>query len=369
MRILHWASHFPPCVGGIETQVKLLAEEQVRRGHDVGVITSYIVKRDAPAQERLGGVDIHRWPLLQGFMTRDLVLIARLRNEVAAVVKSFGAAVHHLHLPGTIGFYAEPLIARLRLPLVVTMHATADQRVNGDACGILLRAANRVSAVSRATCLTLAQYEIAPGKLVLIPNGLPIEPEAAATSASRPHVVALGRIVRDKGFDVFIDALAQLVGAGHDLVATIAGEGPELDRLMTQARALGLESRVSFPGPLDRAAVLALYREASVVVMPSRWEEPFGLVALEAQIAGRPIVASNVGGVPEFVVDGVTGLLVPKEDPAALARAIERVLAEPELARTITQAARAAAIAQFSIERCAADYEALYREVAEERRA
>ncbi len=96
--------------------------------------------------------------------------------------------------------------------------------------------------------------------------------------------------------------------------------------------------------------------------MPSRWAEPFGLVALEAQLAGRPVVASRVGGVPEFVIDGETGLLVPPDDPVALAAALRRLVADPLLARQLTLAARAQAVDKFSIARCAAEYEAVYRD-------
>ena len=363
MRILHWSSLFPPDVGGIETQVSLLAQEQVRRGHTVAVITSHTGRGEADVFD-VGGVEVHRWPLVRAFMKLDLVATARLRKELAGAVKSFQADVQHLHLPGTIGFFAEPLVARAGLPFVTTMHAAHDQYIQtSKAFHLLVRASRGVAAVSRAALeASLEIYGLERGRIALIENGLPIEAAAPLPVGVPHHVVALGRLVRDKGFDVFLEAIALLVGQGHDVIATVAGVGPEVEGLAAQAKSLGLESRLRFPGALVREQVLALYREASVVAMPSRWEEPFGLVALEAQIAGRPVVASRVGGLPEFVIDEVTGLLVPKEDPAALARAIARLLGDPPLVRRVTAAAREAAIARFSVARCAREYDALYAE-------
>ncbi len=100
--------------------------------------------------------------------------------------------------------------------------------------------------------------------------------------------------------------------------------------------------------------------------MPSRWEEPFGLVAVEAALMARPVVASRVGGLAEVVADGETGLLVDKEDPAALARAVTHLLKNPATAERMGQAARRRARELFGFDRQVDAYDGLYQRLAEE---
>ena len=126
-----------------------------------------------------------------------------------------------------------------------------------------------------------------------------------------------------------------------------------------------LADRVDFLGLLDDDAMLAEIAAASVVLVPSRIIEGFALVALEAAHLGRPVVATDVGGLSETVIDGVTGLLVPPEDADALATAVDRLLAAPDRAATMGTAARLAA-ARFDVDECAGAYTDAYRELGAE---
>jgi glycosyltransferase involved in cell wall biosynthesis len=162
-------------------------------------------------------------------------------------------------------------------------------------------------------------------RLSVIPNG--VEPErftdGPAYAHPRPYVAAVGRLVAHKGLDVLLEAFAHLAAPEVDLL--IAGDGPERPRLEALRDRLGLGVRVHLLGAVDGTSVASLYRGARLVACPSRWEG-LPLVCLEAMASGRAVVASRVDGIPDAVRDGETGLLVPPEDPVALAAALRTLL-------------------------------------------
>jgi glycosyltransferase involved in cell wall biosynthesis len=164
-------------------------------------------------------------------------------------------------------------------------------------------------------------------------------------------LLAVARLTRQKGLDVAVRALATLP---DDTVLVVLGEGPERPALEQLALDVGAERRVFLPGRVPDVA--AWLRRASVLVHPARWEG-FGLGVLEAMLAELPVVASRVSSLPELVLDGRTGLLVPPEDPPALAAAVVQALEQPGLGR----AGRNHARAEFSVARMADRTVALYR--------
>jgi glycogen(starch) synthase len=177
----------------------------------------------------------------------------------------------------------------------------------------------------------------------------------------RPRLVCAGRLVSDKGFDIALAAMASLVARFPRLQMTIVGDGPARGQLERQALALGLGKTVTFAGWVDPGQIPAFMKSATIVVMPSRWEEAFGLVALEAALMGRPVVATRVGGLPEVVVDRETGLIVQKDDSEALADAIASLLDQAQQAMAMGNAGRLRAQQIFSLQRYVDAYDALYR--------
>lgn len=164
---------------------------------------------------------------------------------------------------------------------------------------------------------------------------------AVAPAPDRATLVALGRLHTNKGFDVLLRALALL----PDATLALAGEGPERGALETLAAELGIAGRVRFLG--WRQDTGALLKAAEVFVCPSR-HEPLGNVVIEAWSAARPVVAAAVDGPRELIADGEDGLLVPKDDPAALAAAIAALLADPQRAARLAEAGRARFAADFA---------------------
>jgi glycosyltransferase involved in cell wall biosynthesis len=192
---------------------------------------------------------------------------------------------------------------------------------------LLARRADRVIAITAA----LARFQIErvglpPDKVEVIHYGLDDVPQAWGPNPSDPVpadarvLLCVCRLERQKGVDVAIRALSDVDGA-H---LVVLGEGPERPELEQLARELDVP--VYLPGRVPD--VSAWLRRASLLVHPARWEG-FGLALLEAMLAGLPVVATRVSSIPEIVVDGETGLLVPPDDAAALARAVNQVLTQP----------------------------------------
>ncbi|MBW3578440.1 MAG: glycosyltransferase family 1 protein [Actinobacteria bacterium] len=171
------------------------------------------------------------------------------------------------------------------------------------------------------------------------------EPATASVGRHRRRLVCAGRLVPEKGFDVALRAFAEVAPEFRHVQLDIAGAGPERDRLRSLTDRLGLSDRVVFHGWLPAGTMPTLFSGAVAAVLPSRVEEGLGMVLVEAGTAGCALIGSDLGGIPELVEPGVTGLLVPPDDPEALADAFRRVLSDPEEARRFGVGARDRALA------------------------
>ena len=163
-----------------------------------------------------------------------------------------------------------------------------------------------------------------------------------------PRILYVGQLIRGKGVDLLLRALPHL---SCEFFATIVGMGNAERKLRAVCHGLGLTPRVHFQGWVDHQELDAYYREAKVVVVPSRWPEPFGMVGLEAMHRARPVVGFGVGGIPDWLEHEVTGLLVPEQDVQGLARALERVLTDTELADTLGKNGHERVLSKYSFER------------------
>jgi len=186
-------------------------------------------------------------------------------------------------------------------------------------------------------------------------NGVRVLPNPAPAVATEPRPPApgparflfLGRMVSEKGVCHLVEALAQTQsGCALD----IAGSGPEETDANRLTRTHHLADRVTLHGWVRPEEVARLIGQARGVVVPSVWPEPAGMVAIEAAVHGRATIASSVGGLPEIVVDGLTGLLVPPGDPPALARALDRLSENGDEAAAMGAAARARGVLEYSVE-------------------
>jgi glycosyltransferase involved in cell wall biosynthesis len=213
---------------------------------------------------------------------------------------------------------------------------------------ICVAEAEQALGISKRTCR--------PGRTVVIPNGVAVAVEA---SSDRPPgvstIVSVGRLKAPKDFGTLVDALSRVT---QDYRAVIVGDGPDRQSVESAVEAAGLRDRVELVG--ERSDVREVLSHADLFVLSSR-SEAMPMSVLEAMAEGLPVVAADVGGVAEVVIDEETGLLVPPEDAAALAAAIERLLADRELRVALGARGLERARTTFSLERFRADHLRAYR--------
>jgi glycosyltransferase involved in cell wall biosynthesis len=203
-------------------------------------------------------------------------------------------------------------------------------------------------------------------------GGLAVDRPIAPGVASRqprpplsgpPTVGFAGRLAPEKGADVLLRAMRCVIGRVPDARLVVAGEGPESRSLRMLAADLGIGDRTRFLGHLAPPDLDAAFAAAWVQALPSVWDEPFGLVALEAMMRGTAVVASAAGGLAESVVHGETGLLVPGNDPDALAAALVRILSSRETAEAMGAAGRRRALSEFQESNYIEAFVQIYREL------
>ena len=349
MRVAHL--HRIRGIGGSERHLLTLLPALAELGAE-----PVLLGLDDPAWDVAPFYEALEVPAVHVAAPRDLDPLLAVR--VARALRSLRPDVVHTHLVHADLYGA---LAAGRRPLVSTKHNDDPFRSGPfrHAERLLTRRAGRVIAITEALRrFNVEQVGLPPEKVTTIHYGLDEPPVAWGENALElpdgPLLVAVARLVPQKGVDVAVRALA-----GLDATLVVLGEGPERAPLEELARALG--ARVVLPGRVPD--VTAVLRRADALVHPARWEG-FGLGVLEAMLCSLPVVAARVSAIPEIVGDGETGLLVPPDDPAALRRAIERLLGDADLRRRLGEAGRERARTEFSVERMASCTLAVYRELA-----
>jgi glycosyltransferase involved in cell wall biosynthesis/peptidoglycan/xylan/chitin deacetylase (PgdA/CDA1 family) len=219
-------------------------------------------------------------------------------------------------------------------------------------------AAHRIVANSRAAAERLRHEGVGDEKIVVIPNGIDSTIFAARQYSPRPRQIAMVACLREeKRIDVLIGAAPQILARFPDARFVIAGDGTCRESLVALAGQLGVADRISFLGHRDD--VPAILAQADMFVLPSR-SEALPNSVIEAMVSGLPVVASDVGGIPELVDDGKTGYLVPPGDPQALAAALGRLLEDPQRAAELGRAGRIKIEQNFSFDRMVDQIETLY---------
>lgn len=200
--------------------------------------------------------------------------------------------------------------------------------------GPALRASDLVITVSRFTRDRLVRdFGVAPDRIRLVPPGVDLE-RFTPGRVSEPFVLSVGRLIERKGFDRLIDAFAMIAADFPDVRLRIAGDGPMAATLKREAGQLGVAGRIDFLGGVGDAELTDLYRRCILFAMPNRTladgdTEGFGLIFLEANACGKPVIGGRAGGATDAIVDGETGLLVDGDDKAAIAEALRHLLGDP----------------------------------------
>jgi glycogen(starch) synthase len=363
--IVSW--EYPPLVeGGLARHVGQLSRRLAATGLDVHVLTRGSL--GAPVEEDLDGVHVHRtpvsaWPAEPG---RFVAWVGRMNSRLLAAGAALAERVEFDLIHGhdwLVGDAAKGLADRLERPLVMTIHATEYGRHQGWIVGQpqtrihlaeqrIVDRADRVIACSEFMAGHIADvFGVGESRITVIPNGVDpadlvaAEPAALARLRGRfaapdqPLVLMVGRLVYEKGFQVGLDALRQLIALRPGLRFVVAGSGIHAGELKAQAERLGLDQHGSFVGWVGDDLLGSLYRIADVCVIPSIFE-PAGLVALEAMACGCPCVVADTGGLREAVCHGRTGLRFAVRDPGSLASMVDLVLGLRRLREAVVRAGR-----------------------------
>jgi glycosyltransferase involved in cell wall biosynthesis len=269
----------------------------------------------------------------------------------------------HWWFPG--GMAGGWVAALWRRPLVITLHGSDVRSFEGFPFGrrifrSVLRRADRVTTVS--TWLADAVRAVVPeADPVVIP--MPVAPglfHPVDAEPSQSRVLFVGKLNRQKGIEPFLRAFARLrTPATADIVAGVASDSAPWRAL---AEELGIAERLRWHPLLEQAALARMLRESTVLAMPAE-QEGLGLVAIEAQLSGTPVVAFSSGGLQDVIADGRTGYLVPPGDAEALSAALERVLRLPDQGRAMGEAGRRRALELFAPEAVARRYAEVYRQL------
>jgi glycosyltransferase involved in cell wall biosynthesis len=365
MRVLLWGELFWPYLGGAELFAARLMLSLRERGYDFAVLTSHD-HLSLPDEEMYRGIPVYRFPFRTLITTERLHEIADLRRRVRSLVRELAPQVIHLNGVTPSAFFCVPAACSAATPLLVRLNRLLMPSVarGGTLLENALHAAAWVVGVSNAV-LEPARHFMPDirARSSLIYNGVDASADPPAPPpCSPPVILALGRLVHDKGFDLALAAFAEVARRRPDARFWIGGDGPERAALEQQAAALGIAGRVEFLGWIAPDAVSRLIADATMLVMPSR-TEGLPAVALEGAALGRPVVATPAGGLREVLEDGRTGLLV-RPDVAEFGEAICRLLNEPETIARMGEAAWQRACRFFNHQRCVDDYDRLYRRLA-----
>jgi glycosyltransferase involved in cell wall biosynthesis len=398
MKVLLVADFYDPYIGGVEQHVRTLAHALVRHGHSVAVATQATpATRGAPSMD--GGVRVHRLASTAERVARMFTAPERpwappipdpeLALGLYRVVRRERPDVVHAH--DWMGRSAWAACLRFRVPLVVSLHyfsrscakksrqwpdgpcpgptpgrcLACSARHYGPTKGVVTFLGNRIGAAvddRLARQLIAVSNATAEGNgvptpsrsCVVVPNMVPDElPPAEDTPSGLPDgpfALYVGDLRPEKGAFVLVEAVRRIGGTMPVVLvgeSVVGHEIPDLPGLVKLGR-------------LPNATVRRLWQQAYVGVVPSVWAEPFGIVVLEAMAAGCPVIASRIGGLPEVVADGVTGVLVEPDDPGALADALVCLARDDALRERLAAGARRE-VPRYSADRCAADIEDVYR--------
>lgn len=380
MRVLLLNYEFPPVGGGAGYATANIASCLVEMGIEAEVLTSRI--NGEGDGERVDGVPVHRVPSwrnsihdcgLRGAYT--YVLSAALKRRQLLSRRKYDLEHYFFSMPTGLltllpGFrQPPPYIVSLRgsdVPgydpfnrKVERLHALLKPVTRR-----IWRRAKRVVALSEA--LADIANDTAPDlDIKVIPNGIDTDhfsPPDRREQHRNIRLITVARLLERKGIHTILEACAlpTILPVKLDIVGT----GPYEAELRQRVEGLGLSDRVRFLGYVPNEELPEHYREADVFVLPSSTES-FGLVFAEAMSCGVPIAASNVGGIPETVRDGIDGLLCPPNDPGALRRNIEQLISSATARKTMSDSQRQRILKHYPWEHIAAEYAEVYRSAIE----
>ena len=379
MKILMLTWEYPPrIVGGIARVVHDLSKRLIKDGHEVTVVT-YRDSADVPEYENDKGVNVYRVDNYMihpnNFIDWIMQLNFNMLSKATEIInKEGGFDVIHAH-DWLVTYAAKSLKNAYDIPIVATIHATEAGRNSGihdetqryinDTEWLLTYEATEVIVNSNYMKNEIQRLFGLPfDKINVIPNGINL---SNFTGIERDYdfrrqyamdnekiILYVGRLVYEKGVQHLIAAMPKILSNYNDAKLIIAGRGGMMDELRAEASNLGLNDKIYFTGYLNSKQVQKMYKCADDAVFPSTYE-PFGIVALEAMLAGVPTVVSDVGGLDEIVTHGVDGMKSYAGNANSIADSVTALLYDHQLATNVSKKAKQKVKDQFNWEKIAQD--------------
>ena len=356
MRILLTTEWHPLSIGGVQSHVRDLALNLSALGHEV-----FIVSR-AGNNSMLAGQDtgVSKHYIVKSLLPLNIIIIPPDPFHLKTLITNIKPDIIHAHH----AFTFIPLLS-LRvgeiysIPRILTNHSVMigyDYEFLWRTSSYFLlpyryyiSKAQVIVSVSKAADKFISGFIKSNVKRVIIPNGVDINRfKPPKEDPSEPTVLYIGRLVYRKGIHILLKAFSYVVKEEPDARLVVAGKGYMEPILRTLASKLGIQESIVFRGYVPESEKPGLYRRASMVVIPSIYGESFGIVALEAIASGRPVIASNTGGLREIIDDGIEGFLVEPSSPQALAEKIILLLQDRGLYRKMSIQARSKAEKKYS---------------------
>jgi glycosyltransferase involved in cell wall biosynthesis len=373
LMVVPWDQHF----GGVASVVGNLARSLEQAGHHVVFFhlgEPEYCRRRTTAWGFTGYERNLRSPFIEKYPIRSrvafLVYLVPTLLQLAAVIRRHRIQVVNVHYPVESFVYFGLLRWLLSIRLAVSVHG-ADLFPDGRRSAryrwsirLLVDSADALVAPSRAFLQEcLAVFPRAARHGAVVHNGIDVaelgQPDPGAVTSAQPYVLCIAAHNEKKALDVLLAAFAEIGDAHRGVRLLLVGDGPLRAQHEAQARALALNGRVEFMGERGRAEVARLLHGCSIFVLPSR-SEPFGVVVTEALACRKAVVATAVGGIPEIIEDGRSGVLVEPDNPGALARALTRMLDDHALRERLADAGYERVLEHFACNRMGAGYERLY---------
>ncbi|PAE23353.1 glycosyltransferase family 4 protein [Bacillus sp. 7894-2] len=378
--LLTW--EYPPhVVGGLSRHVYGLAGG-LKQDYEVHILTAN--PGNLSSCEHINGIYIHRVKPLNekdpNFLHWILGLNLAMEQKAMELSSFHHFEIIHAHdwLVGACGL---SLKESLHCPLITTIHATEYGRNNGIYTELqkfihtkeeqLIIGSDQVIVCSEYMKEeVLQQFSIAREKIAVIANGISKETllddpdsilEGLPVKKGGRLIFSIGRMVREKGFETLIEAAPIIKEKYQDAYIIVAGKGPMLEAHRKKARELKVDDVILFPGFINDMQRLALFQKCAMAVFPSYYE-PFGIVALEAMITGKPAIVSNTGGLKGIVKQEYSGLFMVPGDPYSFAEQVSALLENPKAADTIGKQGKKVAESLFSWRRIADETNRVFQE-------
>lgn len=379
-------THSYPRVNGDAPGSFILRLAQALAGEDITVRVVAPGADGLEAHETLGGIRVDRFryaprpyetlayggnmaALVQKSWSAKFAMMGFLGAEFQAGVRvrrEFQPALIHAHWWFPNGVAAAWVSRMSGIPLVTTMHGT-DVRMarNISVSRPIFRHVLKQSAAVTTVSRWLAeetQAIVSTRSPIVAPMPVAAEQFEPGVAYERTkNLLFVGRLMKQKGLDLLLDALAQLPA---EVGLNVVGDGPDREALEARAESLGIADRITWHGSVPTTSMPAFYRRAAALVVPSS-EEGLGLVAVEAQLCETPVVAFASGGLPDVIQDGRTGILVGERNAEALAAAVTSLFARADRGAVLGGAGRLHALATFTPQAVARKYAEIYRSVLE----